>query len=324
MTDLLLDIQGLEVVFTGRDQAVHAVRGVDFTMGRGEIVGIVGESGCGKSALLSALTRLHPPRTTTLKGQVLYQGNNLLAYSEAKMRTVRGKQIGMIFQDPMTSLNPTLTIGVQLMEGYLHHFPRGHRGDAKKRALQLLEAVELSADLLDRYPHTLSGGMRQRVMIALALMCEPALLLADEPTTALDVTVQSHLLHLLRRIRERTGTAILLITHDLGVLGSLCDRVLVMYAGKLVERAPLSTLWTKAQHPYTRRLLEAIPSLSAPKGQPLPSIPGRPPTLSGTLHGCAFAPRCAHATERCKNEEPPLYSVHGHASACFLHEDLSS
>lgn len=319
----LLEGKQVEVEFTSLETKTAAVRGVDFALYPGQIVGIVGESGCGKSALLKAITQLNPPHMTRTSGQILYRGDNLLSYSQKQMRQVRGRHIGMIFQDPMTSLNPTMTVGNQIMEGYLQHFPRATKKAARERTLDILQAVDIREpqELLTRYPYTLSGGMRQRAMIAIALACEPALLLADEPTTALDVTVQDQILALLRQIRDRSQTTILLITHDMGVVASLCDQVLVMYAGKIVESAPVNELFSSPQHPYTQKLLKAIPTIDAPKELPLLSIEGRPPTLTQPIRGCAFCKRCPSAMRICEEEQPP-YFLRGvdHSSACFLHD----
>lgn len=319
----ILEGRQVEVDFISTETTTTAVRGVDFALYPGQIVGIVGESGCGKSALLKAITQLNPPHMTRTRGQILYRGNDLLSYSQQQMCHIRGRHIGMIFQDPMTSLNPTMTIGKQIMEGYLQHFPRATLKQAKENALDILKAVEIQDPelIFKRYSYTLSGGMRQRAMIAIALACEPTLLLADEPTTALDVTVQAQILELLRQIRARSQTTILLITHDMGVVANLCDRVLVMYAGKIVESAPLNTLFHSPQHPYTQKLLQAIPSMDTPKDRPLLSIEGRPPTLTQALRGCAFCKRCSSAMRICAEAEPPLFQKGTeHYSACFLHD----
>lgn len=283
----------------------------------------MGESGCGKSAALKALTQIHHKSSTAISGNILYQENNLLNYSEAQMRKVRGKEISMIFQDPMTSLNPTMPIGKQIMEGYLQHFPQAGKQAAKDKALQMLAKVGISSPLerFYDYPHMLSGGMRQRVMIALALACEPKLLLADEPTTALDVTIQAQILELLKSIQKEMKTTILLITHDLAVVANFCSRILVMYAGKIIEEAKAEELFCNPQHPYTKQLIAAIPRLDQPKEKRLLSIPGTPPNLFQPIQGCSFCPRCPHAMEICMNEDPPLFQTgNHHPSACFLHD----
>jgi len=323
MKKKLLDVKDLHVRFSTSRGQLHAVRGIHFSIYEGETVGIVGESGCGKSAAVKALTRLNPRYTTHLEGEVLYEGNNLLNYSEAQMRGVRGKEISMIFQDPMTSLNPTMTIGNQILEGYAQHFPSTPKAKARLTVLEMLRKVGIPfpEERFNAYPHTLSGGMRQRVMIALALACEPKILLADEPTTALDVTIQAQILDLLKFIQKETGTSILLITHDMSVIANVCDRVLVMYAGKIIESASVETLFSHPQHPYTQRLLAAIPRLDQPKDQPLLSIEGAPPNLIHSLKGCSFCPRCREAMTICKQEDPPTFEVkENHLSACLKHD----
>jgi oligopeptide/dipeptide ABC transporter ATP-binding protein len=323
----LLEVKKLNVTFSSRGEVLHAVRGLDFSLYESEIVGIVGESGCGKSAAVKSLTQLNPRHTTLTQGNILYEGRDLLTCSERQMRQVRGKEIGMIFQDPMTSLNPTMKIGEQIMEGYLQHFPKAGRKKAKQRALTLLHEVGIPApdELFNAYPHTLSGGMRQRVMIALALACEPKILLADEPTTALDVTIQAQILHLLKKLQETTKISILLITHDMSIIANLCDRVLVMYAGKIVENTTSSRLFSSPQHPYTKKLLAAIPRLDQPKTQRLLSIEGRPPHLTHAFLGCGFCSRCDEAMAICQGEDPPLFEPHEeHFSACFKHDPRCS
>lgn len=333
----LLEVKNLHVKFSTSRGQLHAVRGIDFSIYEGETVGIVGESGCGKSAAVKALTRLTPRYSTQIQGEILYQGNNLLNYSEEEVRKVRGKEISMIFQDPMTSLNPTMTIGKQIMEGYLQHFPQTPKAKARLVALEMLNKVGIPfpEERFEAYPHTLSGGMRQRVMIALALACEPKILLADEPTTALDVTIQAQILDLLKMIQKETRTSILLITHDMSVIANVCDRVLVMYAGQIIESAPVETLFASPHHPYTKRLLAAIPRLDQPKDQPLISIEGSPPNLIHPLKGCSFCSRCKEAMTICAKETPPYFEVHSdqfserakqsqinssHLSACFKHD----
>lgn len=311
----LLCIKNLKVTFLTSKGPLCAVRGIDFSVFKGEIVGIVGESGCGKSAAVKALTRLVPAE---IHGQILYEGTDLLTYSERKMRSIRGKEISMIFQDPMTSLNPTMTIGKQIMEGYLEHFPLASRKEAKGKALAMLKKVGVEGRF-DDYPHTLSGGMRQRVMIALALACEPKLLLADEPTTALDVTIQAQILALLKEIQKEMHTTIILISHDLSVVAHFCDRILVMYGGKIIESAPVTTLFSSPQHPYTKQLIAAIPRLDQKKDEPLRTILGTPPNLLNPIHGCSFCPRCPSAMQVCALREPPSNQVgQEHLSACFL------
>ncbi len=316
----LLDVKDLHLRFSTSRGELHAVRGINFSIYEGETVGIVGESGCGKSAALKALTWLHPRHTTKMQGEVLYKQENLIDCSETQIRRVRGKEISMIFQDPMTSLNPTMTIGKQIMEGYRQHFPHLPREKARLVAIEMLDKVGIPfpEERFEAYPHTLSGGMRQRVMIALALACEPKILLADEPTTALDVTIQAQILDLLKVIQRQTRTSILLITHDMSVIANVCDRVLVMYAGQIIESAPVDTLFASPQHPYTKRLLAAIPRLDQPKDQPLLSIEGAPPNLIHPLKGCSFCSRCKEAMNICSQEIPSLVEVNkNHFSACF-------
>lgn len=319
----LIDVSNLNVRFKTSKGVLHAVRGISFSLYPGEIVGIVGESGCGKSAALKALTQIHAKTSTELSGSILYEEQNLLELSEDKMRKVRGKEISMIFQDPMTSLNPTMPIGKQIMEGYLQHFPQAGKEVAKKLAIQMLAKVGIPspADRFNDYPHMLSGGMRQRVMIALALACEPKLLLADEPTTALDVTIQAQILELLKSIQKEMHTTILLITHDLAVVANFCDRILVMYAGKIIEEAKAKDLFSNPQHPYTKLLIAAIPRLDQPKEQRLLSIPGTPPNLFKPISGCSFCPRCPQAMQICMSEDPTLFTPEPlHTSACFLQD----
>ncbi len=320
----LLTIRNLHVKFRTQGLLLHAVRGIDFTLNAGETLGIVGESGCGKSATAKGLIRLNPAHTSELSGEILYEGKNLIHFSEAEMQGVRGKEISMIFQDPMTSLNPTQKIGRQIVEGYLRHFPKTPFPEAKKVAIELLHQVGIgnAEERFECYPHTLSGGMRQRAMIALALACQPKILLADEPTTALDVTIQAQILDLLKSIQKKTQTSILLITHDMSVVARMCDRVLVMYAGQIVESATVDQLFTAPQHPYTRRLLQAIPRLHCPKNEPLLPIEGSPPNLCYPLKGCPFAARCHEAMRICAHNSPPLITVgDAHHSACFLHDE---
>ncbi len=319
----LLEVEDLHVTFRSQGEQIRAVRGIHFTLYKGEILGIVGESGCGKSAAAKALVKLIPPHTATIEGHVYYEGKDLAAFSEKQMREIRGKEISMIFQDPMTSLNPTLKIGVQIVEGYLRHFPHAPYQTAWKEATEMLHRVGISnpTERMHTYPHTLSGGMRQRVMIALALACKPKALIADEPTTALDVTIQAQILDLMKQISQETQTSMILITHDLSVVAHFCDRVLVMYAGKIVESAPVDQLFAHPRHPYTKRLLQAIPRLDQPKGAPLLPIEGMPPNLSLPLPGCGFCARCPHAMNICTVQSPPLYTLSpGHISACFTHD----
>lgn len=319
----LLDVRDLHVKFQTQGRLLHAVRGINFSIFEGETLGIVGESGCGKSATAKALMQLNPRYSSELSGEINYQNENLLTYSERKMQSVRGKEIGMIFQDPMTSLNPTIKVGRQIMEGYLRHFSDTPQKIARQIALDTLEKVGIShpEERFDSYPHTLSGGMRQRAMIAVALACRPKILLADEPTTALDVTIQAQILDLLKQIQSETKTSILLITHDMSVVAKMCSRVIIMYAGQIVEYGSVDEIFASPQHPYTQRLLSSIPRLNQSKNDPLIPIEGTPPNLSYPLKGCAFCARCHDAMNICAGNQPPLLETRPeHFSACFKYD----
>jgi oligopeptide transport system ATP-binding protein len=327
MARIILEVRNLHVKFCTLGGRLHAVRGISFSMFEGETLGIVGESGCGKSATAKSLIQLNPRYSSELAGEVLYQGENLLSFSERKMQAIRGKEIGMIFQDPMTSLNPTIKVGKQIMEGYLRHFPKTSHNEARNIAIDTLQKVGIShpEERFEAYPHTLSGGMRQRVIIAAALACKPKILLADEPTTALDVTIQAQILDLLKQIQQETKTSILLITHDMSVVAKMCDRVIVMYAGQIVECTSVEQLFSSPQHPYTQRLLTAIPRLNQPKDHPLTPIDGTPPNLSHPLKGCGFCARCPDSMKICIKNQPPLFEVSStHFSACFKHDPLKN
>lgn len=315
-----LVVRKLHVKFHSMGRELHAVRGIDFCMHEGETVGIVGESGCGKSATAKAIMQLNSRYSTTDEGEILYKNENLLKFSEKKMRSIRGKEIGMIFQDPMTSLNPTMKVGSQIMEGYLRHFPDASSRQAREAALDIMAKVGIPhpEERLDSYPHTLSGGMRQRINIAIALAVAPKILLADEPTTALDVTIQAQILTVLKKIQEETGTCILFITHDMGVVAKMCDRVIVMYAGQIVESGDVFEIFSNPQHPYTMRLLASTARLDQPKEKPLLSIEGQPPNLSYPPEGCGFCARCPDAMRICALKPPPLIETKsGHFNACF-------
>ena len=323
----LLGVEDLTTYFYTRGGVVRAVEGVSFSVMRGETVAIVGESGCGKSVTsLSIMRLIASPPGRTVRGRVMFEGDDLLGLPEAGMRKIRGDAISMIFQEPMTSLNPVLTIGHQIAEVLVLH-RRLARTAAMERAVELLRVVRIPEPQrrAHQYPHHLSGGMRQRVMIAMALACEPRLLIADEPTTALDVTIQAQILDLMRELKQRTGAAIVLITHDLGVVAEMAERVVVMYAGRKVEDAPVRALFARPRHPYTRGLLESIPMLrarvEAPAGvarRRLAEIAGTVPSLSETIVGCAFAPRCVLATSRCRIDAPALEQKSaGHFAACW-------
>lgn len=324
MSDNLLEIQDLRVTFHTRTGTVEAVRGVSFNVLPGEVVGIVGESGCGKSVTAhTVLGLINQPPGKVESGSVLFHGEDLLKKSEKAMRSIRGNKIGIVFQDPMTSLNPTMRIGKQLTEAIRSHRTMSSQ-EARECAIEMLQAVGIpEADSrLDQYPHQFSGGMRQRVMIAMALVCNPSLLIADEPTTALDVTIQAQILELLKRLKEERGMSILLITHDLGVVAGICNRIVVMYAGEVVETGSVEQIFYSPQHPYTKALLEAIPRLGTSQQQKLTPIQGAPPSLTNPPAGCLFAARCRWAMEVCRNHTPHLETVEaGHAAACWLHHD---
>jgi len=320
----LLEIENLKTHFFTRDGVVRAVDGVSFSVAPGETLAVVGESGCGKSVTsLSVLRLIASPPGRILDGRVRFLGQDLLQLSERKMRAIRGNEISMIFQEPMTSLNPVLSIGRQISETFTLH--RGMRQEAARaRAVEMLRLVGIpeAQQRMHQYPHELSGGMRQRVMIAMALACDPKLLIADEPTTALDVTVQAQILDLMRQLKARTGTAIILITHSLGLVAEMAQRVVVMYGGRKVEEAPVAALFARPRHPYTRALLRSVPrlrsSLAGDGQQRLAEIPGVVPSLREAPTGCIFAPRCAHAVERCRQSYPPLaLKAADHSVACW-------
>jgi oligopeptide transport system ATP-binding protein len=317
----LLEIQNLGTSFYTQDGVVKAVNGVSYTLDEGETLGLVGESGCGKSVTALSIMRLIPqPPGKIVSGEIVFEGRDLLKLSEDEMRRVRGKEIAMIFQDPMTSLNPVLTVKRQLTESLELHL--GMDGNsAKKRAIELLDMVGIPSakSRIDDYPHQFSGGMRQRVMIAMALSCNPKLLIADEPTTALDVTIQAQILDLIKNLRKEFGTAVIMITHDLGVVAGLCDRINVMYAGFIVESASASDLFKDPRHPYTLGLLRSIPRIDDETRGKLIPIEGLPPDLIDTPLGCPFAPRCVYAVAKCREENPRLASVtQGHQIACWV------
>jgi len=319
----LLDVQDLRTSFHTRAGVARAVDGVSFRLEAGETLGIVGESGSGKSVTCYSLLGLVPQPPGRIEGGTArFAGTDLLHCPPAVARSIRGRRIAMVFQDPMTSLNPYLRISDQLIEPLRIHEKIG-RAEALRRGLAMLEAVGINdaARRLHHYPHEFSGGMRQRVMIAMALITRPELLIADEPTTALDVTVQAQILELIQRFQRENGMAVIFITHDLGVVAGLCDRVLVMYAGRVVESGDVRTLFRQPRHPYTQGLQRSIPA-SQSKGGELFTIPGLPPDLSRLPPGCAFAPRCAAAVDRCRRDDPALREVSpGHATACLRVQD---
>jgi peptide/nickel transport system ATP-binding protein len=315
----LLSVEGVSVDLPTPRGNLRAVDHVDLKVGAGRTLGIVGESGCGKTMLSRAILQLLPKKAK-LSGRVMFDGQDLARLAPERLRKLRGRSLAVVFQDPMTSLNPVLTIGTQLIETLQEHLELdGHA--AKKRSVELLAAVGIPApeQRLMQYPHQLSGGMRQRVAIAIALSCEPKLLIADEPTTALDVTIQAQILDLLAREQRRRHMAMILITHDLGVVAGRTDEVAVMYAGRVVERAPTSALFKKMRMPYTEALLAAIPKIDAAPHTPLPAISGRPPDPTRPIQGCSFSPRCRYANGRCYLEKPALAATElaDHQYACF-------
>lgn len=318
---MVIKVKDLHVSFYTHRGEVQAVRGVDFAVDKRETVAIVGESGCGKSVTAQAILRLiHEPAGKIKQGQILFEKRDLTKVPEKEMEKIRGAKIAMIFQDLM-SLNPTLTIGEQLMEGLIRH-KKIRRTTAKERAVEMLHLVGISnpALRLKQYPHQLSGGMRQRVMIAIALSLDPKILIADEPTTALDVTIQAQVLDLMNRLKDKWHTSIILITHDLGVVAESADYVMVMYAGKVMESSSVENIFTDPKHPYTWRLLASMPRLSQPNDQVLQSIPGSPPDLLNPPAACPFVARCAYAMQICIEEMPPITEpAPKHRVACWLH-----
>jgi oligopeptide/dipeptide ABC transporter ATP-binding protein len=321
MAEKLLEVKGLKVRFATEDGVVRAVDGVDFDLERGKVLGIVGESGSGKSVTAMTLLGLTRDKNTRFEGEVRYRDQELLSLPESRLRDVRGNEIAMIFQDPMTSLNPVYTVGDQIVEAITTH-EQASKSEAKRRAVELLRQVGIpnAQTRADDYPHQFSGGMRQRAMIAMALSCNPDILIADEPTTALDVTIQAQILELLDRLRADFDSAVILITHDLGVVAEVADEIVVMYAGRIVERGDKRQLFYDPQHPYTWGLLGSIPRLDRPKPEKLHSIEGTPPSLINLPQGCKFRPRCPHAFDKCM-EEPELKNrveSPGHFDRCWL------
>jgi len=318
----VLEIANLQTHFITDRGQIPAVDGVTISVHKGEVLGIVGESGCGKSVTSLSIMRLvpHPPGKI-VGGSIKFKGEDLVTASEKRMREIRGNEIAMIFQEPMTSLNPVYTIGNQIAESILLH-TNATKKEARQRSIEMLKKVGIprAESIVDEYPHQLSGGMRQRVMIAMAMACNPDLLIADEPTTALDVTIQAQILDLMRQLNQESGTAILLITHDLGVVAEMCHRVVVMYAGNVVEEGDVRTILKHPKHPYTVGLLHSIPKLGESKDR-LYSIPGNVPIPGSLAAGCRFAPRCEHATDKCRAEMPELKEVGAnHYARCWLHE----
>ncbi len=318
----VLNIEKLYVSFDTYAGEVQAVRGVSYHVEEGEVLAVVGESGCGKSVTAQTIMKLNPMPPARIKsGKLTVNGTDIIAANEAEMMNIRGKEVSMIFQDPMTSLNPTMSIGKQIVEAIVRH-QEVDKKTAQEQAVAMLKKVQIpnAEERFKQYPHEFSGGMRQRVMIAMALSCHPKLLIADEPTTALDVTIQAQIIDLLAEIRKEMNTAIILITHDLGVVAKLADRIAVMYAGKIVETGTSREIFNSPAHPYTVALLNSLPKRNTKKSQRLISIPGTPPDLIAPPQGCAFADRCVHGMKICHRKQPPIFTItSGHESACWLH-----
>lgn len=327
MADSLLEVQNLETHFKTSEGIVHAVNGVSFKLKSGETLGVVGESGCGKSVtMLSCLRLIASPPGKIVAGEALFHGKNLLTMPGEEIRKIRGAQISMVFQDPMTSLNPVMTIGKQLAEPLMLHLGLS-KEQARKRSIELLGLVGIpnAAERLNDYPHQYSGGMRQRVMIAMGLSCNPEILIADEPTTALDVTIQAQIVELVKRLRQELGMAIIWITHDLGVVASIAHRVMVMYGGFIIEEAPVKELYANPKHPYTLGLLGSLPKINEKGRTRLFSIEGMPPILYQKPRSCPFAPRCVYAMERCWQENPSLEAAGpDHKVACWVNTEKGS
>ena len=321
MSEHLLEINDLKVSFFTPAGEVKAVNGVTYDLDEGRVLGIVGESGSGKSVSVSALMQLLAYPGRVVGGSITFNGRDILAMNEQEIQAVRGKEIGMIFQDPMTSLNPVFTIGEQLVETLRRHTTMT-RAQAWARSVEMLKLVGINnpEQRMKQYPHEFSGGMRQRAMIAMTLLCDPKLLIADEPTTALDVTIQAQILELMKELRTKINAAIILITHDLGIVSDICDEVIVMYAGRIVERGSIDDIFYRPSHPYTQGLLRCLPRLDSDGSKPLEPIEGTPVDLLALPKGCAFAPRCEKCMRVCLNQQPPTFQIgEGHTSVCWLH-----
>ena len=320
----ILQVENIVTRFRTQDGLVHAVNGISFDLKKGELLGIVGESGSGKSVTMMSLLKLLPmPPAEIVSGKAHFEGQDLIQLDTKQLRKIRGGKIGFIFQDPMTSLNPVLTVGYQLAEPMREHLGMS-RKKARKRSAELLELVgiPMAENRLNDYPHQFSGGMRQRVMIAIALACDPKVLIADEPTTALDVTIQAQILDIVKRLRKELGMAIIWITHDLGVIAGLADRVAVMYGGFIVEEAPVEEIFANPKHPYTQGLLKTLPNLEGDRSERLETIIGQPPDLHNKPESCPFAPRCSNTFERCLQENPSLINRgQNHKVACWWNFD---
>jgi peptide/nickel transport system ATP-binding protein len=323
-SDPVLAVKNLNTVFETRQGDIHAVNSISFELHQGELLGVVGESGSGKSVSMMSLIGLLPMPPAAVTGDhVMFNGENLLRVDAERLRVIRGADIGFVFQDPMASLNPVFSVGFQLMEPLRKHLKLS-RAAARSRAAELLDLVGIpdARRRLSDFPHQFSGGMRQRVMIAMALACDPKILIADEPTTALDVTIQAQILELVKSLRKKLGMAIIWITHDLGVIAGIADRVLVMYGGQIVEQAPVRELFARPRHPYTRALLDTVPSVRGERADKLRVISGQPPIIREVPQACMFRDRCTHAFEPCHQSNPPLTAVEtGHQVACFWSAD---
>lgn len=323
--ELLLDVRDLRTHFFTKKGTVRAVNGVDFQVKPGETVGLVGESGCGKTMTALSIMGLVPPPGRVVQGKIMFRGLELSGMDKRRLREFRGNEIAMVFQNPMTSLNPVFSVGKQIVETIQIH-RRNDKREAKVRAREMLELAGISdpEQRIGQFPHQFSGGMAQRIVIAIALCCNPGLLIADEPTTALDVTIQAQIVELVRRLKDEFGMAVLWITHDLGIVAGFADRVLVMYAGNIIESGAVDEIYENPRHPYTLGLLRSIPYLDDPLHDRLPTISGRPPSLIELLPGCPFAPRCTYASDQCLAENPPLMQTDdpGHLSACWRWAEL--
>ncbi|HBG5343604.1 TPA: ABC transporter ATP-binding protein [Clostridioides difficile] len=321
MGKALIEVKDLKVYFHTDKGIVKSVNGVSFNINEGETIGIVGESGCGKSVTAMSLMKLLP--TSKIEsGEIIFQGKDILKMNENELMGIRGNEISMIFQEPMTSLNPAFTVGSQIIEGIMLHQDLS-KEEAKKKVIDMIELVEIprAEEIYNSYPHELSGGMRQRIMIAMALSCNPKLLIADEPTTALDVTIQAQILDIMKNIKEKLNTSIMMITHDLGVVAEMCDKVVVMYAGKIIEVAEVVELFKNPKHPYTIGLLKSKPVLGKNKDKRLYSIPGQVPNPIGIPDSCYFSGRCEKVCDKCRTQRPPLIELNsGHSIACWLYK----
>ena len=328
MQQTILEVKNLTTSFKTERGVMKAIDGINFRVNANEILGIVGESGCGKSVTCQSIMRLYDEKyTAILRGEILFKGENLLKYSERKMQSIRGDEISMVFQDALSALNPVMRVGDQIMEAIKLHNKGISKQEARERALNILKLVGIPAykERFSQYPHELSGGMRQRVMIAIALVCTPSVLIADEPTTALDVTIQAQILSLITKLKEETGASIILITHDLAVVSETCDRVIVMYLGQIVEEADAQEIFSNPKHPYTKGLMQSIPQMTEQKPERLYAIRGTVPLLNQIGQGCRFADRCEYACERCRKEMPQLQELeNGHTVRCFLAQGVKT